>query len=70
MTSAEVAEVSEQDFGEILAQTRQFVRTAVVPREQEILDGDRVPDDLRDQARKMGCSGTPSPSSGAGSAST
>lgn len=32
MTSAEVAEVSEQDFGEILAQTRQFVHTAVVPR--------------------------------------
>ncbi|KDO96531.1 acyl-CoA dehydrogenase family protein [Mycobacterium avium] len=57
MTSAEVAEVSEQDFGEILAQTRQFVRTAVVPREQEILDGDRVPDDLRDQARKMGLFG-------------
>ncbi|MBZ4543835.1 acyl-CoA dehydrogenase [Mycobacterium avium subsp. hominissuis] len=57
MTSAEVAEVSEQDFGEILAQTRQFVRTAVVPREQEILDGDRVPDDLRDQAKKMGLFG-------------
>lgn len=57
MTSAEVAEVSEQDFGEILAQTRQFVRTAVVPREQEIGDGDRVPDDLRDQARKMGLFG-------------
>lgn len=54
---AEVAEVSEQDFGEILAQTRQFVRTAVVPREQEILDGDRVPDDLRDQAKKMGLFG-------------
>lgn len=57
MTSAEIAEVSEQDFGEILAQTRQFVRTAVVPREQEILDGDRVPDDLRDQAKKMGLFG-------------
>lgn len=57
MTSAEVAEVSEQDFGEILAQIRQFVRTAVVPREQEILDGDRVPDDLRDQAKKMGLFG-------------
>lgn len=57
MTSAEVAEVSEQDFGEILAQTRQFVRTAVVPREQEIGDGDRVPDDLRNQAKKMGLFG-------------
>jgi acyl-CoA dehydrogenase len=51
------AEVSDEDFHEILAQTRHFVRTAVVPREQEILAGDRVPDDLRDQAAKMGLFG-------------
>jgi acyl-CoA dehydrogenase len=51
------AEVSDEDFPEILAQTRHFVRTAVVPREQEILAGDRVPDDLRDQAAKMGLFG-------------
>lgn len=57
MTTAEVAEVSDDDFREILAQTRQFVRTAVVPREQEILADDRVPDDLRDQAKKMGLFG-------------
>lgn len=57
MTTAEVAEVSDDDFQEILAQTRQFVRTAVVPREQEILADDRVPDDLRDQAKKMGLFG-------------
>jgi acyl-CoA dehydrogenase len=50
-------EVSDEDFQEILAQTRQFVRTAVIPREQEILDDDRVPDDLRDQAKKMGLFG-------------
>ncbi len=50
-------EVSDEDFQEILAQTRTFVRTAVVPREQEILSGDRVPDDLRDQAKKMGLFG-------------
>ena len=50
-------EVSDEDFSEILAQTRHFVRTAVVPREQEILSGDRVPDDLRDQAKKMGLFG-------------
>ncbi|AYE97103.1 acyl-CoA dehydrogenase [Mycobacterium paragordonae] len=56
MTS-EVPEVSDQDFREILAQTRHFIRTAVVPREQEILDDDRVPDDLRDQAKKMGLFG-------------
>ena len=49
--------VSDDDFQQILAQTRQFVRAAVVPREQEILDDDRVPDDLRDQAKKMGLFG-------------
>ncbi len=51
------AEVTDQDFQEILAQTRHFVRTAVVPREQEILADDRVPDDLREQAEKMGLFG-------------
>ncbi|MBW0020062.1 MAG: acyl-CoA/acyl-ACP dehydrogenase [Mycobacterium sp.] len=50
-------QVSDDDFREILAQTRHFVRTCVVPREQEILDDDRVPDDLRDQAKKMGLFG-------------
>src|SRR5947199_718324 len=55
--SAMTTEVSDDDFQEILAQTRHFVRTAVVPREQEILDEDRVPDDLRDQAKKMGLFG-------------
>ena len=50
-------EVSDDDFQEILAQTRHFVRTAVVPREQEILAEDRVPDDLREQAAKMGLFG-------------
>jgi len=50
-------EVSDDDFQEILAQTRHFVRTAVVPREQEILTEDRVPDDLREQAKKMGLYG-------------
>ena len=57
MTTAEVPEVQDEDFQEILAQTRHFVRTAVVPREEEILDEDRVPDDLRDQAKKMGLFG-------------
>jgi len=57
MTTAEVPEVSDEDFEEIRAQTRHFVRTAVVPREQEILTDDRVPDDLREQAKKMGLFG-------------
>ncbi len=49
--------VSDEDFADILAQTRHFVRTAVVPREQEIMAGNRVPDDIRDQAKKMGLFG-------------
>lgn len=51
------AEVSDEDFQEILAQTRHFVRTAVVPREQEILRDDEVPEDLREQAKGMGLFG-------------
>ncbi|KZS83815.1 acyl-CoA dehydrogenase family protein [Mycobacterium persicum] len=49
--------VSDEDFRQILAQTRHFVRTAVIPREQEILDNDRVPDDLREHAKRMGLFG-------------
>src|SRR6201996_8552517 len=49
--------VEDDDFQQILAQTRQFVRTAVIPREQEILAEDRVPDDLRERAEKMGLFG-------------
>lgn len=52
-----MTEVSSEDFQEILAQTRSFIRTAVVPRENEILATDAVPDDLRDQAKKMGLFG-------------
>ncbi len=56
MTSP-TSHVSDDDFREILAQTRHFVRSAVVPREAEILAEDKVPDDLRDQAKKMGLFG-------------
>ncbi|MEB3030485.1 acyl-CoA dehydrogenase family protein [[Mycobacterium] nativiensis] len=51
------ASVDDDVFAEILAQTRRFVRTAVVPREQEILDTDRVPDDLRAAAKDLGLFG-------------
>ena len=57
MTTAVPPEVSDDDFAEILNQTRQFVRDIVVPRENEILAEDRVPDDIRDQAMKMGLFG-------------
>ena len=49
--------VSDQDFAYILASTRDFVRTAVVPREQEIMADNRVPDDISDAAKKMGLFG-------------
>ena len=60
MTTADVherAEVCDEDFQAILDQTRLFVRNAVIPREQEILTDDRVPDDLREQAKRMGLFG-------------
>lgn len=37
------AEVSDDDFYEILTSTRHFVLTEVLPRESEIVDTDRVP---------------------------
>ena len=49
--------VSDDDFAQILTQTRDFVRTTVLPREREILDNDRVPEDLRQQAKDMGLFG-------------
>ncbi|MEU3270603.1 acyl-CoA dehydrogenase family protein [Saccharomonospora sp. NPDC006951] len=50
-------EVSHEDFGAILAVVRDFVRSAVVPREREIADTDAVPGDLREQAAAMGLFG-------------
>jgi acyl-CoA dehydrogenase len=50
-------EVSDQDFGDILGATRHFVRSVVMPRELEIMNDNRVPDDIRDQAKKMGLFG-------------
>ena len=49
--------VDDEDFREILNQTRHFVREVVVPRESEIAENDAVPDDLREQAKRMGLFG-------------
>jgi acyl-CoA dehydrogenase len=49
--------VSDDDFRDILAATRHFVRAVVVPRESEIAESDRIPDDIRDQAKAMGLFG-------------
>ena len=51
------AVVSDQDFRDILDATRHFVRSVVMPRELEIMNDNRVPDDIRDQAKKMGLFG-------------
>ncbi len=51
------AAVSEADFADILAATRQFIRNQVVPRELEIMSADRVPDDIREQTKDMGLFG-------------
>ena len=49
--------VGDDDFREILAATRHFVRSVVVPRESEISEQDRIPKDLREQAKQLGLFG-------------
>lgn len=51
------AAVSDADFADILAATRQFIRNQVVPRELEIMAADQVPDDIREQTKNMGLFG-------------
>ena len=51
------ASVGEQDFRDILDATRHFVRSVVMPRELEVMNENRVPDDIRDQAKKLGLFG-------------
>ncbi|MBB1017500.1 acyl-CoA dehydrogenase [Dietzia sp. DQ11-71] len=46
-----------EDFADILATTRDYVRTVVVPREQEIADADAIPDDIRAGLADMGLFG-------------
>jgi acyl-CoA dehydrogenase len=51
------SQVSDEDFAEILAATREFVRTRVVPREAGIMDGDELPADLRAAVAELGLFG-------------
>jgi acyl-CoA dehydrogenase len=55
MSAAE--SVSDEDFAQIRAATRAFVRNKVVPRELEIMAADAIPDDIRRQAAEMGLFG-------------
>jgi acyl-CoA dehydrogenase len=49
--------VSDEDFADIYGQVRRFIRGDVVPRENEIMAADRIPDDLRAAAARMGLFG-------------
>ncbi|WP_300610302.1 acyl-CoA dehydrogenase family protein [Trebonia sp.] len=51
------ATVSDDDFSYVHDQVRRFVRDDVVPRENEIMAADRMPDDLRTTAARMGLFG-------------
>jgi acyl-CoA dehydrogenase len=55
--SAIQTEVGDRDFRDVLDATREFVRTVVMPREVEIMTADRIPDDIREQAKAMGLFG-------------
>jgi acyl-CoA dehydrogenase len=57
MADAVVAGVAEEDFKDILEQTRDFVRSVVMPREQQIMADNRVPDDIAEAAKSMGLFG-------------
>ncbi|OOL31554.1 acyl-CoA dehydrogenase, partial [Rhodococcus rhodochrous] len=50
-------EVPDDVFVDILKQVREFVRTRVVPREDEIADTNAIPDDIRSAAKEMGLFG-------------
>ncbi|WP_314034507.1 acyl-CoA dehydrogenase family protein [Dietzia sp. CH92] len=56
-TTAADPEVSGDDFADILATTRDYVRTVVLPREREIADADEVPADIRAGVADMGLFG-------------
>ncbi|MCT1514336.1 acyl-CoA dehydrogenase family protein [Dietzia cercidiphylli] len=50
-------EVDAEDFAAILATTRDYIRTVVMPREREIADADAVADDIRAGLAEMGMFG-------------
>ncbi|WP_328394038.1 acyl-CoA dehydrogenase family protein [Nocardia sp. NBC_00416] len=59
MTSASAGAepVTAEDFREILAQTRNFVRSVVMKRERDIAEENRMPGDIVEQAKAMGLFG-------------
>ena len=61
-TAPSTSEVSAEDFAFIRQQVHDFIRTDVVPRENEIMRTDAIPDDLRAAAAGMGLFGYAIPS--------
>ncbi|WP_174187827.1 acyl-CoA dehydrogenase family protein [Nocardia barduliensis] len=59
MTSASTGAgvVTAEDFREILAQTKDFVRNIVMKREREIAEHNRMPEEIVQQAKAMGLYG-------------
>ena len=57
VNSDPTTQLDDDDFREILALTRTFVRNAVLPREQEIDETDAIPVDIRAAAKDMGLFG-------------
>ncbi|KXF52952.1 acyl-CoA dehydrogenase [Rhodococcus sp. SC4] len=57
MNSDPTTQLDDDDFRDILAHTRAFVRNVVVPREQEIDEADAIPAEIRAAAKDMGLFG-------------
>jgi acyl-CoA dehydrogenase len=57
MSAPTIEVVSPEDFADIRAQVREFLRAEVVPREREIGDTDAIPADVREKAAAMGLFG-------------
>ena len=57
MNAPSVEAVAAEDFAQIRAQVREFIRGEVLPREREIADTDAIPADIRRTAAAMGLFG-------------
>ncbi|WP_448712103.1 acyl-CoA dehydrogenase family protein [Microbacterium profundi] len=49
--------VTDDDFSDMLAQLREFIREEVIPRETQIADENRIPDELREMTKQLGLFG-------------
>src|SRR3954469_26054231 len=52
-----MTDVEDEDFRQVQAAVRDLVREAVLPREEQIEQDDRIPDQLRARAAEMGLFG-------------